>query len=190
MTRWTRRGVLRAVTAVPALLSTTAWSNTRERPSCTLPHERRVRVIEHTWIAMADGIRLSARIWLPDGPNEQPSPVVLEYIPYRKRDSYRMHDNSWVRRSASRGIAYARVDVRGTGDSDGVMSDEYTEEELRDGVSCIDWLARQPWSNGAVGMRGLSWGGINTLQSQPETRPLESHHAHGPDDTRYTDDAH
>ena len=191
MTRWTRRGVLKAVTAVPALLSTTAWPSTRERPSWTLPHERRVRVIENDWIVMADGIRLSARIWIPDGPNEQPSPVVLEYIPYRKRDSYRMHDDSWGQTLASRGIAYARVDVRGTGDSEGVMSDEYTEEELRDGVSCIDWLARQAWSNGAVGMRGISWGGINTLHIAARNPPaLKAIMPMACTDSRYTDDAH
>jgi uncharacterized protein len=150
-----------------------------------------VRIIENTWITMADGVRLSARLWLPDGPDEPPAPVVLEYIPYRKRDNYRAHDNVWGQTLASRGIAYARIDVRGTGDSDGVMLDEYIDDELHDGLSCIDWLSRQPWSNGAVGMRGISWGGINTLQIAARNPPaLKAIMPMNCTENRFTDDAH
>ena len=90
-------------------------------------------------------------------------PAVLEMIPYRKRDAYRAVDDAWGPVLAAAGIAFARVDVRGTGDSEGVLSDEYSEVELEDGEACISWLASRHWCNGAVGMRGISWGGINTL---------------------------
>ena len=90
------------------------------------------REIEHIWVPMADGVRLSARLWIPEDCSPLP-PVVLEYIPYRKRDSYRIHDNTWGAALASHGVAFARVDVRGTGDSEGILVDEYTEPELVDG---------------------------------------------------------
>lgn len=57
-----------------------------------------------------------------------------------------------------------RVDMRGAGDSDGLMYDEYTPQEWRDAVEVIDWIASQPWCDGKVGMMGLSWSGFNSLQ--------------------------
>jgi putative CocE/NonD family hydrolase len=152
-----RRTALKAAAAAPALMLATAHARSKWTP----PPERAVKTIEHVWIAMGDGARLSVRLWLPEG--GAPAPAVLEYLPYRKRDSYRFHDDVWGQALASRGIAYARVDVRGTGDSEGVITDEYSEVELADGEACIAWLARQPWCTGAVGMRGISWGGINTV---------------------------
>lgn len=155
-----------------------------------LPEKGGVKILENEWIGMADGIRLSARLWLPDSP-PGPVPVVLEYIPYRKRDLYRFHDDLWGQELAQYGVGYARVDARGSGDSEGVLLDEYLEQELADGVEIIAWLARQPWSNGAVGMRGISWGGINTLQIAARRPPaLKAIMPMCCTDTRYTDDAH
>jgi len=186
---WSRRGVLGAAAGLPAIAAITPAA--QAQTAWTLPPERPVRVEESIWITMADGVRLSARLWRPDGPQEPPAPVVLEYIPYRKRDSYRFHDDIWGQALASRGIAYARVDVRGTGDSGGVMLDEYSEAELTDGLACIAWLAAQPWSNGAVGMRGISWGGINTLQIAARRPPaLKAIMPMACCDNRFTDDAH
>ncbi|HLY58143.1 MAG TPA: CocE/NonD family hydrolase, partial [Stellaceae bacterium] len=92
---------------------------------------------------------------------------------------------------AGYGIAYARVDVRGGADSDGILTDEYTEQELEDGVEVIRWLATQDWSNGAVGQRGLSWAGINTLQIAAKAPPeLKAIMPMGCCDIRFTDDAH
>ena len=65
----------------------------------------------------------------------------------------------------ARGYVGARVDVRGTGRSEGRVPDrEYSEQEQLDGVEVIAWLARQTWSNGNVGMWGWSWGGFNAIQ--------------------------
>lgn len=159
------------------------------RTSWDLPAARSFRVIEHTWIPMRDGVRLSARIWIPDG--AQRHPAVLEYIPYRKRDLYRAYDDIWGKTLAEAGIAFVRVDIRGSGDSEGVLTDEYSEHELNDGVEVIAWIAAQSWCTGSVGMRGLSWGGINTLQIAARRPPaLKAIMPMGCCDNRYTDDAH
>lgn len=156
-----------------------------------LPPKGAVQTIENEWIDLKDGTRLSARIWLPESATVTPAPVVWEYIPYRKRDFYRAHDNAWGQELAQYGIIFARVDARGSGDSEGILIDEYADQELNDGVEVIAWLARQPWSNGAVGMRGISWGGINTLQIAALAPPaLKAIMPMCCTDTRYTDDAH
>lgn len=126
-------------------------------------------------ITLSDGCRLSARVWRPTDAAEDPVPVILEYLPYRKRDGTTARDaltHPWF---AKRGYACVRVDMRGNGDSEGLMEDEYTPQELDDAVEVINWLAAQEWCNGNVGMMGISWGGFNALQVaylQPE--PLKA----------------
>ncbi len=156
-----------------------------------LPAKGAVEVIENEWIVLKDGTRLGVRLWLPADARTSPAPVVWEYIPYRKRDFTRTYDDLWGHELAQYGIAYARVDARGSGDSEGILLDEYLDRELDDGVEAIAWLAAQPWSNGNVGMRGISWGGINTLQVAARNPPaLKAIMPMCCTDTRYTDDAH
>ncbi|APE42824.1 peptidase S15 [Sulfitobacter alexandrii] len=115
-------------------------------------------------ITLSDGCRLSARMWRPVDAKDDPVPVILEYLPYRKRDGTCARDaltHPWF---AERGYACLRVDMRGNGDSEGLMEDEYTAQEQADAVEVINWLAAQPWCNGNVGMMGISWGGFNGLQ--------------------------
>jgi len=126
----------------------------------SLPHE--VLDIENVWITLADGCRLAARIWLPKG--LQSVPAILEYIPYRKRDFMRRRDEGMHHWFAGHGYAAIRVDMRGSGESDGLMHDEYLTQEQDDALEVIDWLARQPWCSGSVGMMGKSWGAYNSLQ--------------------------
>ncbi|NUB45111.1 CocE/NonD family hydrolase [Fertoebacter nigrum] len=116
-------------------------------------------------ITLADGCRLSARVWMPVDAAANPVPAVLEYIPYRKRDGTLPRDEIMHAYVAGHGYACVRVDMRGNGDSDGLMEDEYTAQELADAVEVIGWLAAQPWCSGAVGMMGKSWGGFNCLQT-------------------------
>jgi uncharacterized protein len=113
---------------------------------------------------MSDGRRLAARLFLPKTAADQPVPVILEYIPYRRRDGTRQGDEAMHRWFAANGYACARVDIAGSGDSDGLLDDEYVQREQDDGLQVIEWLAAQPWSTGAVGMIGISWGGFNGLQ--------------------------
>jgi putative CocE/NonD family hydrolase len=161
------------------------------RTGWTLPTKRPFRVIENTWVLLSDGTRLGVRLWLPEGAEQRPVPVVWEYLPYRKRDGVRKRDDATAQNLAPYGIAFARVDIRGTGDSGGVMTDEYAQPELNDGVECVAWLARQPWSNGSVGMRGISWGGINSLQIAAMAPPaLKAIMPMGCVDNRFLGDAH
>ena len=115
-----------------------------------------------TWIDLPDGRRLAARSWRPE--TDAPAPAILEYLPYRKRDGTAPRDATTHPVFAAAGYACIRVDVAGTGDSDGLFDDEYSEQELTDGEAVIAWIARQPWCDGNVGMIGISWGGFNGLQ--------------------------
>ena len=126
------------------------------------PHE----VIEHAdmGIMMSDGCRLSARVWMPADADQKPAPVILEHLPYRKRDGTIVRDEFTHPWFAGHGYVCIRTDMRGNGESDGLMYDEYTPQELQDAVEVIEWAAKQPWCNGSVGMMGISWGGFNGLQ--------------------------
>jgi putative CocE/NonD family hydrolase len=130
-------------------------------------------------VPMADGVSLAADLYMPRREQQQgqqqgsssasdtssePLPVLLEYIPYRKTESRgsRFDLYSYF---VERGFVVARVDIRGTGNSEGrVIPHEYSDIELDDGVVLIAWLAAQDWSNGNVGMFGISWGGFNSIQ--------------------------
>ena len=127
------------------------------------PHK--IMEFEDMGIVMPDGVRLSARVWMPEEAAAQPVPAVLEYIPYRKRDGTLPRDELMHAYVAGHGYACVRVDMRGNGDSEGLMADEYTAQELQDACDVIAWLAAQPWCVGTVGMMGKSWGGFNCLQT-------------------------
>ncbi len=126
--------------------------------------EREFTVIENEWIRLKDGTELAARIWMPAGTEADPVPAVLEYLPYRKQGGTSLRDESTYPVFAAAGIAGVRVDIRGSGESEGVIDGEYTPRELSDGCEIVEWIAAQPWSNGKVGMMGISWGGFNCLQ--------------------------
>ncbi|MBC7150650.1 MAG: CocE/NonD family hydrolase [Rhizobium sp.] len=148
-------------------------------------------VIENQWITLKDGTRLAARIWMPDGAEVDPVPAVFEFLPYRKRDGTSMRDESTYPAFAAAGIAGVRVDIRGSGESDGVIDGEYTERELADACELIAWIAAQPWSNGAVGMMGISWGGFNSLQVAALRPPaLKAVISIASTTDRYNDDIH
>jgi len=115
-------------------------------------------------IIMPDGCRLSARIWMPKDAASDPVPVILEHLPYRKRDGTIVRDSLTHPWMAGQGYACIRVDMRGNGDSDGLMQDEYTPQELKDACNVIAWAIAQPWCSGTAGMMGISWGGFNSLQ--------------------------
>jgi putative CocE/NonD family hydrolase len=152
---------------------------------------RKVVEVEHLLIPMPDGAKLAARMWLPEDAQEDPVPAILEYIPYRKRDLTAERDVQHHAYMAGFGYAGVRVDLRGSGESDGILTDEYLPRELEDGVAVIRWLARQKWCSGAVGMIGISWGGFNGLQIaalRPE--PLKAIVTICSTDDRYADDVH
>ncbi len=115
-------------------------------------------------IPMPDGVELSARIWLPEDADDSPVPAILEHLPYRKRDGTIARDQLTHPYFAGHGYACIRVDMRGNGDSQGLMHDEYEQQEWDDAIAVMEWVAAQPWSTGSWGMMGISWGGFNGLQ--------------------------
>ena len=141
------------------------------------------------WIPLSDGRRLHSRVWRPDG--DEPVGAVLSYDPYPNQWLTRGVDAPHGQALAGAGLAYVRVAIAGSGDSDGLLHDEYLASELHDGVEVIAWIAGQPWCNGRVGLRGLSWGGFNALQIAA-LRPaaLTAVVSACSTDDRYSDDVH
>src|SRR5262245_38291120 len=122
--------------------------------------ERAVREIENVFIPLRDGCKLAARIWLPADAEASPVPAILEYLPYLKRYLTSDRDALTHPYVAGHGYAGVRVDMRGSGESDGILRGEYLEQEQNDALEVIEWLARQVWCTGRVGMIGISWGGF------------------------------
>ncbi len=152
---------------------------------------RPVRLIENDWVTMPDGIRLAVRIWLPEDAEADPVPAVLEAIPYRKDDWTARRDALQHPYVAGHGYAVVRLDLRGSGSSDGVLLDEYLPQEQDDIEAVIAWIAEQPWCTGAVGMTGISWGGFNALQVAARRPPaLKAIMTLCSTDDRYADDVH
>lgn len=139
----------------------TAWRDHDVRDSDELV------VIKHVRIPMADGIRLAADLYAPAGfvgSEAEPLPAVLDYIPYRKDEVEVGGWGAWYYGDLARaGYVVARVDIRGTGSSEGVAVDEYSPDELADGSAVVEWLAAQPWCDGHVCMTGISYGGFTSL---------------------------
>ena len=164
-------------------------------PDCGVEVRRDVR------IPVRDGLELSANLWLPiaapaapDAAADAPAarvPAILEMIPYRKDDWRWASDEARGQWLAARGFAFCRLDVRGTGSSPGIALDEYTARETLDGFDAVEWLASQAWSNGNVGMWGISYGGFTAIQvamlRPPHLRAIVPVYA---SDDRYTDDVH
>jgi putative CocE/NonD family hydrolase len=138
---------------------------------------------------MADGTRIALTVYMPDGGG--PFPTVVESLPYRKDDDCTARDYSTFAYLASRGIAGVRIDVRGTGASTGIIENEYLPIEQQDNIEIFEWIAAQDWSNGNVGMWGISWGGFSSLQTAmlrpPQLKAIVAMHA---THDRFTCDVH
>lgn len=151
-----------------------------------------VQVEHNVRLRMRDGVELSANLWrpMPREPGET-FPAILEMIPYRKDDWRYNGDAARMTYLAQRGYVGCRLDVRGTGSSQGLALDEYSEAETQDGVEAVAWLAAQPWCNGRVGMWGISYGGFTAIQvamrRPPALKAIAPMYA---TDDRYTDDVH
>ena len=152
---------------------------------------RAVERRDPVWIPLKDGTRLAARMWLPVDADAKPVPAILEYLPYRRREGTAERDALTHPYVAGHGYACVRVDMRGSGDSEGVLTDEYLPLEQDDAVEVIAWLAAQPWCTGRVGMMGHSWGGFNALQVAARRPPaLRAILTSCSTDDRYADDIH
>jgi predicted acyl esterase len=152
--------------------------------------DRGVRLVKAT-IPMPDGVELAANLYMPADlrPGER-VPALLEYLPYRKDDDapeYATHAYF-----ARHGYVGVRVDIRGFGNSGGTPPGrEYSAQEQEDGERVIAWLASQPWSNGKVGMLGISWGGFNSIQMAMRHPPaLKAILAIAATEALFTEDVH
>ncbi|MGH2791405.1 MAG: CocE/NonD family hydrolase [Actinomycetota bacterium] len=142
---------------------------------------------EHIFIEMSDGVRLAGNLYLPD----EPAPVVIEALPYRKDDLTANYAPEYRRLRDEGGYAVARIDLRGCGSSEGLATDEYPVSEQRDLCEVISWLARRDFCTGSVGMYGTSYSGFNSIQVAMERPPeLKAIVAIYATDDRYTDDVH
>ena len=144
---------------------------------------------EDCWIPMPDGVRLAAKLWLPDIASQKRVPTIIEVIPYRKRDIYAPRDAMHHRYFAGHGYATMRVDIRGSGDSDGLQGVFATNDESEDTVQVLKWIAQQPWSDGQVAMFGISWGGfqgIQTAHRAPKELKAVIAQSYAPDRYRYS----
>ena len=164
--------------------------NLDSRPASQPVHA--VDVQRDVRIRVRDGLELSANLWLPISTGTgQRFPAILEMIPYRKDDWRWASDEARGQWLAARGFAFCRLDIRGTGSSPGIALGEYTVDETNDGYDAVEWLADQTWSNGNVGMWGISWGGFAAIQvamlRPPHLRAIVPVYA---SDDRYTDDVH
>lgn len=150
-----------------------------------------ISIDPHMKIALSDGVQLSAKVWMPESAATAPMPVILEYLPYRKSDGTTARDHAMHLHFAQNGYVSLRVDRRGCGESEGLFDDEYSSEELADGVEVINWIAAQPWCDGNVGIQGISWGGFNGLQiAALAPKPLKAVITIGSTVDRYADDIH
>ena len=162
--------------------------------AATLDFAEGVRLHRNVWIPMSDGVRLAADVYAPAGPaadaHPGPWPVVVDYIPYRKDELRPQLLDTYIG-LARAGYPVVRIDIRGTGASEGVNVDEYTPQEQADGVEAIEWLAAQPWCDGHVNLNGISYGGFTALQLAALQPPhLTSIIPIDFTDDRYTDDCH
>ena len=160
-------------------------------PSIVSKFPLRIKEIENTWISLSDDCRLAARLWMPENAVHSPVPAILEYLPYRKRDGTAVRDELTYPWYAGHGYAGVRVDMRGNGESDGLMFDEYLQQEQDDALEVIAWIVAQPWCDGNIGMMGISWGGFNALQVAARRPPaLKAIITLCSTDDRYGDDIH
>ena len=140
-----------------------------------------VRIDRRVFVEMGDGTRIALTLYLPDAAGDGPFPAVVESLPYRKDDDCTSRDWTTYAYLASHGIAGARIDIRGTGASTGVIEDEYTGQEQADTVEVLRWLTTQGWCSGNLGMWGISWGGFSSLQTAmlrpPELKAIVPMHA-------------
>ena len=142
-------------------------------------------------IPMDDDVSLAARVWRPVGSDTSPVPAILEFLPYRRRDGTAERDALIHPYFAGHGYACVRVDIRGSGDSSGVLQGEYLKQEQDDALAILEWLERQPWCTGSVGMIGISWGGFNGLQvAARRPKQLKAVVSICSTDDRYADDIH
>jgi uncharacterized protein len=177
---------------IMALQTTADAEDNSGQEGDTSPDSGNTFTVQKGTLTMSDGVELAVSYWMPQTDEHgKKFPVFFEMNGYRKDDlCYLSWDYPVGAYFAKRGYVVAKVDLRGTGDSDGVLPEaEYSEQELSDAVEIINQLSEKEWSNGKVGMYGLSWGAFNSLmvarRKPPALKAILI--AHASDDLYYQD---
>src|SRR5688572_23031024 len=120
-----------------------------------------------TYVPMRDGVRIALDVHVPG--RSAPCPAILRQTRYLRSLRTRLGGGPFAaqldlyartrRRFLAAGYAWVDVDVRGTGASGGTWAYPWSTGEVRDGAEVIDWIVRQPWSDGLVGALGISYDG-------------------------------
>ncbi len=131
----------------------------------------RVREIPNVFVPLSSGERLAARLWLPDAAGGARVPAILDFFIYRKSDFTCARDSTHYEYLACHGYGCVKVDCRGTGDSDGLLTDQFARQHVDDMLETLRWIAAQPWCDGRVGMMGLSWPGHAALMAAARRPP-------------------
>ncbi|MDA4123227.1 MAG: CocE/NonD family hydrolase [Thaumarchaeota archaeon] len=146
-----------------------------------------VKLVKNVRIPMRDGIHLSADLLMPEMPGKYPA--IIQYHPYRK-DDMSVGANEFHYYFAENGYVSIRLDVRGTGSSEGRCVEEYSLEESSDAVDAINWIAAQEWCTGKVGMYGWSYSGQTSMTAALKApEPLKAVVCGLFSDDRYTADS-
>lgn len=144
-----------------------------------------VKVERDVYVPMRDGVRLAVDIYRPDADGKFPALVSISPygkgmqvlpLPPQPPESH-LHQQARPIECgdpyffASRGYAHVIADCRGTGWSEGEYYGWMSKKEAEDGYDLIEWVARQPWCDGNVGMVGISYFGTIQLHVAAEQPP-------------------
>ena len=148
------------------------WEGT---PSARTP--RYSAAVRHScYVAVRDGTRLAADVWLPAGlATADRVPTLISMTPYYRGLEFRhpvlekiaarlgMEEIRWGERFARHGFAFVHVELRGAGASFGRKRAVFIDDTVSDGADVLDWITTQPWSNGRVGATGISALGLTSM---------------------------
>ena len=132
---------------------TLAWAQKPDPGKYSEP-KYEAKVVLGNMVSMRDGVRISVDLYRPDAPGR--FPVILSHTGYNNLGGGSWYGPSRAKWFAQRGYVFAISDMRGRYDSEGDY-DIFDEKHKKDGYDLVEWLARQSWSNGNVGMTGPSY---------------------------------
>jgi putative CocE/NonD family hydrolase len=131
------------------------------------------------YLTMRDGIPIAIDLYLPaDLRPQERLPCIVRQTRYWRSTRFRWPLSLWLggpeeltRRFVARGYAWVDVDVRGSGASGGWQPYPWSPGELADGREILDWITAQPWSNGRIGLTGVSYDGTSAEMLGAEGHP-------------------
>jgi putative CocE/NonD family hydrolase len=130
------------------------------------------RLDPNVFIPMRDGVRLAADLYFPQGPAGEKYPIVLIRTPYGNVPGNNLNEAA-VHVFASHGFVVAVQDKRGKYRSEGIYT--VSGGDANDGYDTVDWLSKQPWSNGRIGTYGCSYlGDIQIFLAQSRHPALKA----------------